>query len=186
MPRPSSATRSTTSSPALTRTSTVRGLRVPAGVRQGLPEDGQQVGGQVVPDERPDRALEAERRPELERAPRPGPPAASTSAWMSCEASVPASAKIDRRMSLMVPSRSSTAWSSRGRDVGHGRPAVAAPCRPSPTANSRWMTTSCSSRPMRSRSSSIASRSLFLAGPDDLQGQGGLLGEARRQGRVQE
>ena len=95
-----------------------------------------------------------------------------------------ARAKIDRRMSLIVASRSSTAWSSRETTSGRST-SREVPCSPSPTANNRWMTRSCRSRPIRSRSSKHRQALLVLAGPGDLQRQGGLLGEAGRQRRVQ-
>ena len=83
----------------------------------------------------------------------------------------------------MVPSRSSTARSSRTETSGTIA-SRAALCRLSPTANSRWMTRSCRSRPIRSRSSKQVQALLVLAGPGDLEGERRLLGEAGRQCRV--
>ena len=67
------------------------------------------------------------------------------------------SSKMVRRMSLMVASMSSTAVEMRC--AASGRTARrAAFSRVSPIANSRWITRSCRSRPIRSRSSKTASR----------------------------
>ena len=61
-------------------------------------------------------------------------------------------------MSLIVSSRSSTDLLQPRRDLGRSGRGAPMLCRPRPIANSRWMTRSCRSRPIRSRSSNSARR----------------------------
>ena len=67
------------------------------------------------------------------------------------------SEKIAARMSLIVSSSASTACSTRCA-ASESRMSAVAPCRDIPVANSRWMTRSCRSRAIRSRSSNSARR----------------------------
>ena len=94
-----------------------RGLRMPARVGQRLAEDSQQVGRELSADERPHRSFEAEVGRNFIVA-----AARSTirviSVCTSAEASREPRAKMVRRMSLIVPSRSSTAWSRRAARSG--------------------------------------------------------------------
>ena len=101
--------------------------------------------------------------PEMVRSgtyPRLSPPETTSSSisrrrsfapWSRC------SSKIACLMSLIASSRDETASSSRARTVGETTRREA-DCRDSPVANSLWMTWSCMSRAIRSRSSRRATR----------------------------
>ena len=130
---------------------------MPGDVRQALAHNGHDVGAQVSGHGRqgPGR-VQPGRKPSVPRAPitswstsprrPPGP-------VLSCRR------KMALRTSLIVPSRSSTTSSSRSRTSGLTA-SRAADCTVRPTANRRWMTRSCRSRAMRSRSSRTASLDL--------------------------
>ena len=97
------------------------------------------------------------------RGSNPSPSVASVTTWSNRPRSPPgADAAPWRentavRNSLIVSSSPSTADSSRARvRCGSPTPAIAA-CRLKPSANSRWITVSCKSRAIRSRSSATAS-----------------------------
>ena len=154
-------------------TSTAEASRVPAGVGQRLAEHRQQVRGDVVADQRcaPAPRTAASAGTSCVAGGAVHDPARSRSARRSEASSEPegedgapdvldgAVEVVDR---LLEPPG----------DVGIAAPRRAAPWRLSPTANSRWITRSCRSRPIRSRSSNSVQPLLVLAGPGDLDAPG--------------
>ena len=127
-----------------------------AGRRWRWPRGARAAAGRRRPRGPPCRSGRRCARPGCSRAPGrtrgPGcgsPPAARTAA---CSAS----SKIVPRIALMVSSSVETVSSSRRATSGDAA-MEATPWSCSPVAKSRWMTTSCRSRAMRSRSESRAS-----------------------------
>ena len=146
---------------------------VPDHVCQRLAQRGDRVGHCGVVETRVERSVDE--HPGLE-AQRLDSLSITLSSWCRgplCELREPSSSKIAERMYFMVRSRSSTASSIREAAAAGSLPTTQTVlCSARPVANKRWITVSCSSRAMRSRSSRCADGSRPIVCPCPATSQG--------------